>query len=109
MKQHRGSEVGKWGKRAHVAAIIGWCVPEWASPSQRSILPTVIVAIVIVPVLLLSLARALTELCDHVREGLDVSFPGDVNEVHGVKFDNIDKKPLQQLAAVTYVSPNQTW
>ena len=30
---------------------------------------------------------AMTELCDHVREGRDVSFPGDVNEVHCVKFE----------------------
>ena len=109
MKQHRGSEVGKWGKRAHVAAIIGWCVPEWASPSRSSILPTVIVAIVIVPVLLLSLARALMELCDHVREGIVVSFPGDANEMHGVKFENLDRIPVQQPAAVTYVSSNHGW
>jgi hypothetical protein len=49
------------------------------------------------------------ELCDHAREGIVVSFPGDANEVYGVKFENLDKKPLQQLAAVTYVSPNQSW
>ena len=82
---------------------------EWASPSHRSILPTVTVAIVIVVVLLLSLARALVELCDHAREGVVVSLPGDANEMHGVKFENLDRIPLQQLAAVTYVSPNQSW
>ena len=30
---------------------------------------------------------AVPELCDHVREGHDVSFPGDVDEVHCVKFE----------------------
>ena len=52
--------------------------------------------------------RVSTSLAGVCQSGL-LPFLVALNEVHGVKFESLDKIPVQQPAAVTYVSLNHGW